>query len=225
MIELNFMTALIIGLTGAGHCISMCGGIAAAVTMGMPNKPQQQWVYLLGYNLGRISAYMVAGLIVSQAVVEVAELAGTSIALISLRIVASIMMVILGLYIGNWWSGLIYIERIGHFLWRYIAPISQLFLPLTSPLKAIPFGFLWGWLPCGLVYSTLTWAAVSGSATDGMVIMFAFGLGTLPAMLAVGAIADKLKSLLKNSYFKRANALFIIIYGMHTGYIAINQIW
>ncbi|SMY31952.1 hypothetical protein PMAL9190_00281 [Photobacterium malacitanum] len=224
MIELNFMTALIIGLTGAGHCISMCGGIAAAVTMGMPNKPQQQWVYLLGYNLGRISAYMVAGLIVSQAVVEVAELAGTSIALISLRIVASIMMVILGLYIGNWWSGLIYIERIGHFLWRYIAPISQLFLPLTSPLKAIPFGFLWGWLPCGLVYSTLTWAAVSGSATDGMVIMFAFGLGTLPAMLAVGAIADKLKSLLKNSYFKRANALFIIIYGMHTGYIAINQI-
>ncbi|OBU12837.1 cytochrome biogenesis protein [Photobacterium aquimaris] len=224
MIELNFMTALVIGLTGAGHCISMCGGIAAAVTMGMPNKPQQQWVYLLCYNLGRISAYMVAGLIVSQAVAEVAELAGTNIVLISLRIVASIMIIILGLYIGNWWSGLIYIERVGHYLWRYIAPITQYFLPLTSPLKAIPFGFLWGWLPCGLVYSTLTWAAVSGSAINGMVIMFAFGLGTLPAMLAVGAIADKLKTLLKNSYFKRANALFIIIYGVHTGYIAINQI-
>ncbi|SMY15507.1 sulfite exporter TauE/SafE family protein [Photobacterium aquimaris] len=224
MIELNFMAAFIIGLTGAGHCISMCGGIAAAVTMGMPNKPQQQWVYLLGYNLGRISAYIVAGLILSQAVIEVAELADASITLISLRIIASIMMIILGLYIGNWWSGLIYIERVGHYLWRYISPITQFFLPLTSPLKAIPFGFLWGWLPCGLVYSTLTWAAVSGSAINGMVIMFAFGLGTLPAMLAVGAIADKLKTLLKNSYFKRANALFIIIYGMHTGYIAINQI-
>ncbi|SMY33065.1 sulfite exporter TauE/SafE family protein [Photobacterium andalusiense] len=224
MIELNFITALVIGLTGAGHCIGMCGGIAAAVTMGMPNKPHQQWVYLLCYNLGRISAYMVAGLIVSQAVAEVVEFSETSIALILLRIIASIMMVILGLYIGNWWSGLIYIERVGHYLWRYIAPITQIFLPLTSPFKAIPFGFLWGWLPCGLVYSTLTWAAVSGSAIDGMTIMFAFGLGTLPAMLAVGAIADKLKLLLKNHYFKRTNALFIIIYGVHTGYIAINQI-
>ncbi len=66
---------------------------------------------------------------------------------------------------------------------------------------------------------------VSGSAINGMTIMLAFGLGTLPAMLAIGTVADKLKLLLQNSYFKRGNALFIIIYGMHTGYIAINQIW
>ncbi|PSV16064.1 cytochrome biogenesis protein [Photobacterium kishitanii] len=225
MIELNFLTALIIGLTGAGHCISMCGGIAAAVTMGMPDKPQHHWIYLLCYNLGRISAYMIAGLIVSQAVAQAATLSNSSSTLILLRILASIMMIILGLYIGKWWSGLTYIERVGHRIWRYIVPITKYFLPLTSPFKAIPFGFLWGWLPCGLVYSTLTWAAVSGSAINGMTIMLAFGLGTLPAMFAIGTVADKLKLLLQNSYFKRGNALFIIIYGMHTGYIAINQIW
>ena len=58
-----------------------------------------------------------------------------------------------------------------------------------------------------------------------MIIMLAFGLGTLPAMLTLGSLANKLKSLLNNSYFKRFNGLFIIIYGMHTGYIAIDQIW
>lgn len=168
---------------------------------------------------------MIAGLIVSQVVVEVSALSGSTNILISLRILASIMMIILGLYIGKWWSGLTHIERIGHVIWRFILPLTKHFLPLTSPLKAIPFGFLWGWLPCGLVYSTLTWAAVSGSAIDGMIIMLAFGLGTLPAMLALGSIADKFKSLLNNSYFKRINGLFIIIYGIHTGYIAINQIW
>lgn len=225
MTELNFVAALLIGLTGAGHCISMCGGIAAAVTIGMPNKPQHHWIYLLYYNLGRISSYMIAGLIVSQVVVEVSALSGSTNILILLRILASIMMIILGLYIGKWWSGLTHIERIGHVIWRFILPLTKHFLPLTSPLKAIPFGFLWGWLPCGLVYSTLTWAAVSGSAIDGMIIMLAFGLGTLPAMLALGSIADKFKSLLNNSYFKRINGLFIIIYGIHTGYIAINQIW
>lgn len=223
MIELNFMTALIIGLSGAGHCISMCGGIAAAVTIGMPDKPQHHWVYLLCYNIGRISAYMIAGLIVSQAVVQVITVSDSTSILILLRILASIMMIILGLYVGKWWSGLTYIERVGHQLWRYIMPIAKHFLPLTSPFKAIPFGFLWGWLPCGLVYSTLTWAAVSGSAMDGMIIMLAFGLGTLPAMLTVGTVADKLKFLLQNSYFKRINGLFIIIYGLHTGYIAIKQ--
>ncbi|MEC6822850.1 sulfite exporter TauE/SafE family protein [Photobacterium piscicola] len=225
MTELNFVAALLIGLTGAGHCISMCGGIAAAVTIGMPNKPQYHWIYLLYYNLGRISSYMIAGLIVSQVIVEISAISNSASILILMRIIASIMMIMLGLYIGKWWSGLTYIERVGHVIWRFILPLTKHFLPLTSPTKAIPFGFLWGWLPCGLVYSTLTWAAVSGSAIDGMIIMLAFGLGTLPAMLALGSIADKLKSLLNNSYFKRINGLFIIIYGIHIGYIAINQIW
>lgn len=225
MIELNFLTALLIGLTGAGHCISMCGGIAAAVTMGMPNKPQHSWIYLVYYNLGRITSYMIAGLLVSQFFVQITSLSQSNNPLILMRIFASLMMIILGLYIGRWWSGLTYIEHIGHVLWRFILPLTKYFLPLTSPFKAIPFGFLWGWLPCGLVYSTLTWAAVSGSAIDGMMIMFAFGLGTLPAMLAIGTMADKLKILLNNTYFKRINGFLIIIYGMHTGYIAINQIW
>lgn len=225
MIELNFLAAFLIGLTGAGHCISMCGGIAAAVTIGISGQPQHHWIYLLCYNVGRISAYMIAGLVVSQAVFQVSTVSGSTSILILLRILASIMMIILGLYIGQWWHGLTYIERVGHILWRYISPLSKHFLPLTSPTKAIPFGFLWGWLPCGLVYSTLTWAAVSGDAMSGMMIMLAFGLGTLPAMMVVGSFANKVKLLLKNNYFKRTNALFIIIYGSHTGYIAINQIW
>ncbi|KXI22663.1 sulfite exporter TauE/SafE family protein [Photobacterium sanguinicancri] len=223
--SIDFYAAFIIGLMGAGHCLGMCGGVAAALTMGMPNQQKNnRWHYLLMYNLGRLLSYTIAGGIIGGAFAGVATLSGSSYALISLRLFASVMMIILALYLGQWWQGLVKIEKVGHILWKRIAPKANTFLPLKSPMAALPFGVLWGWLPCGLVYSTLSWAAVSGSLVSGSLVMLAFGLGTLPAMLVVGGLASQLKQLLSNLYFKRANALLLLGYGIHTGYIAINQI-
>ncbi|MDO6496817.1 sulfite exporter TauE/SafE family protein [Photobacterium sanguinicancri] len=223
--SIDFYAAFIIGLMGAGHCLGMCGGVAAALTMGMPNQQKNnRWHYLLMYNLGRLLSYTIAGGIIGGAFAGVATLTGSSYALISLRLFASVMMIILALYLGQWWQGLVKIEKVGHILWKRIAPKANTFLPLKSPMAALPFGVLWGWLPCGLVYSTLSWAAVSGSLVSGSLVMLAFGLGTLPAMLVVGGLASQLKQLLSNLYFKRANALLLLGYGIHTGYIAINQI-
>ncbi|MDO6543460.1 sulfite exporter TauE/SafE family protein [Photobacterium sanguinicancri] len=223
--SIDFYAAFVIGLMGAGHCLGMCGGVAAALTMGMPNQQKNnRWHYLLMYNLGRLLSYTIAGGIIGGAFAGVATLSGSSYALISLRLFASVMMIILALYLGQWWQGLVKIEKVGHILWKRIAPKANTFLPLKSPMAALPFGVLWGWLPCGLVYSTLSWAAVSGSLVSGSLVMLAFGLGTLPAMLVVGGLASQLKQLLSNLYFKRANALLLLGYGIHTGYIAINQI-
>jgi sulfite exporter TauE/SafE len=124
-------------------------------------------------------------------------------------------MIILALYIGQWWQGLIYIEKLGQYLWRYLSPLSKKLLPLTSVYHALPLGFLWGWLPCGLVYSTLTWAAVSGSAVSGAGIMLAFGLGTLPSMLLVGASASYANKFKQSRTFRQVGALLFLAYGIH----------
>lgn len=222
--NIDFYAAFVIGLMGAGHCLGMCGGVAAALTLGMPGQQQtSRWPYLLCYNTGRLISYGIAGAIIGGAFAGIASLSGYSTALVSLRLFAAIMMILLALYIGQWWQGLTRIERVGQSLWRYISPTAKSLLPLKSPTAALPFGMLWGWLPCGLVYSTLSWAAVSGSAVSGAGVMLAFGLGTLPAMIAVGTMAHQLQNLLKNLYFKRASALMLLIYGLHTGYIAIKQ--
>lgn len=222
--NIDFYAAFAIGLMGAGHCIGMCGGVAAALTLGMPGQERKnRWLYLLAYNVGRIFSYSIAGAIIGGAFAGMAAYSGYSSALISLRLFAAFMMIALALYLGQWWQGITKIERVGQSLWKYISPVAKSFLPLKSPFSALPFGVLWGWLPCGLVYSTLSWAAVSGSAIGGASVMLAFGLGTLPAMLLIGSVAEHAKHILRNLFFKRASALLLLAYGVHTGYIAIKQ--
>ncbi|GAL03604.1 heavy-metal-associated domain (N-terminus) and membrane-bounded cytochrome biogenesis CcycZ-like domainprotein [Photobacterium aphoticum] len=178
----------------------MCGGVAAAVTLGMPGDQQsRRWPYLFCYNAGRLFSYMVAGAIIGGAFAGMANYSGYTSSLVALRLVAAFMMILLALYIGQWWQGVSRIERLGQGLWRQLAPKAQSLLPLKSPFAALPFGALWGWLPCGLVYSTLSWAAVSGGAFSGASVMFAFGLGTLPAMIAVGGMAQQLQKWLKTT--------------------------
>ncbi|UXI02731.1 sulfite exporter TauE/SafE family protein [Photobacterium sp. TY1-4] len=224
-ISTDFIAAFVIGLMGAGHCLGMCGGVAAALTLGIPGQQDtRRWPYLLCYNAGRLISYAIAGAIIGGAFAGMAALSGHATALISLRLLAAVMMILLALYLGQWWQAITHLERLGQYLWRLISPQAKSLLPLKSPAAALPFGLLWGWLPCGLVYSTLSWAAVSGSASSGAAVMLAFGMGTLPAMIAVGSLAQQLQQVLKNLYFKRASALMLLLYGVHTGYIAINQI-
>ncbi|MCM0149521.1 sulfite exporter TauE/SafE family protein [Photobacterium galatheae] len=220
----DFFAAFAIGLLGAGHCLGMCGGIAAAITMGMPGQRQgQRFSFLILYNAGRLASYAIAGALIGGAVAGMASLSGISSALLYLRLGAALMMILLALYIGQWWQGVTKIEILGQSLWRHISPFAKSLLPLKSPFAAFPFGVIWGWLPCGLVYSTLSWAAVAGNAASGAMVMLAFGLGTLPAMLLVGVMAERLKHWLSNQLFKKTSALMLLSYGLHTGYVAIAQ--
>jgi len=67
-------------------------------------------------------------------------------------------MILLGLYLGQWLMWLNRIEALGKYLWQYISPLASKAIPVNSPAKALSLGVIWGWLPGGLVYSTLTWA-------------------------------------------------------------------
>ena len=222
----DFIAALGIGLLGAGHCLGMCSGIASAITFSTDNTQSKTYSFisLLLYNLGRVSSYALAGAIFAGSSSALIIFFGGKEALIYLRLFAAILMLFLALYISRIWFGLLVLEKLGQTIWQHIKPIAQYFLPLKHPALAFPLGFLWGWLPCGLVYSTLSWAASSGSFENGALIMLGFGIGTLPAMLTVGTLSQQLKFTLNHHYFRATSGLLLALFAVHTFYIAIQQL-
>ncbi|OOE75868.1 cbb3-type cytochrome oxidase assembly protein CcoS [Salinivibrio sp. ML290] len=173
-------------------------------------------------DLGRISSYTLAGAMIGGTVASLLALSDLTQHLAVLRLFAAIMMLLLAAYMAQVWNGLSYIERLGSKLWRFISPLTSKLMPLRSPLYAYPFGLVWGWLPCGLVYSALSWAAVAGSASGGGLVMLGFGLGTLPAMLTVGALAERIKPILNNHALRLICATMLALYGFYTAYSALK---
>lgn len=127
---------------------------AFALSFGKSSPP---FDYLLSYNIGRILSYsFIGGLVGSLGYIfKYQFIYAPSV----LKLFSGIFLVLLGSYIGGWWRGLVLLEHAGQSIWRHIAPISQKLMPIRSSLGALCYGVIWGWLPCGLVYSTLnrTW--------------------------------------------------------------------
>lgn len=226
MVNYDFYAALLVGFLGGGHCLTMCGGIVSVFSANIPihhrTSLRYRIPYLVSYNLGRIFSYCLAGALIGFSIQFFAI--KSHIILQLLQLLAGIVLILLGLYIGRWFNGITKIELVGKFGWRYISPLAKKFIPFKHPLSALPFGMIWGWLPCGLVYSTLTWAAASGRPDSGALIMLGFGLGTLPAMLALGIFSERLSTLLNHSLFRTIAALLIIMYGLNMIYTAIRLI-
>jgi hypothetical protein len=207
------LSALILGLLGGGHCLGMCGGLMGALTLAIPAEQRAQRLQLLlAYNFGRIFSYAIAGLLLGLAGWALAS----SPAAMLLRVVAALLLIAMGLYLAGWWSGLTRIEALGRGLWRYIQPLTRRFMPVTSLPRALLLGGLWGWLPCGLVYSTLLWAASQGDALDSAALMLAFGIGTLPVLLATGMAAERVTALLRKQGVRMAGGLLVILFGLWT---------
>ena len=215
MLELAplLVSALILGLLGGGHCLGMCGGLMGALTLAIPKEQQGRRVrLLLAYNLGRVLSYASAGLLLGLAGWA---LAGSPLAT-AMRVVAALLLITMGLYLAGWWSGLTRIERLGRGLWRHIQPVASRLLPVSSLPRALLLGALWGWLPCGLVYSTLLWAASQGNAAHSALLMLAFGVGTWPILMATGLAAERSNALLRKRGVRVAGGLLVILFGLWT---------
>ena len=210
MNEYSWLSAFFVGLAGSVHCVGMFGGIVTSFTFMLP-KNTNQWPYLIAYNAGRIFSYVIAGTFAGLLGASVTSASFLSAQLLPL--LSGIFMILLGLYIANWWRVLTKLEHAGKWLWRLISPYSKLFLPFSTPLHALPYGIIWGWLPCGLVYSSLTWSMTSGSALGGALNMFFFGLGTLPAMLTMGASGATIRLWMTHSITRRLIAVLLIAFG------------
>lgn len=207
------LSALILGLLGGGHCLGMCGGLMGALTLAIPpDQRARRLRLLLAYNLGRILSYAAAGLLIGLAGWAVAS----SPAAMLLRVLAGLLLIAMGLYLAGWWSGLTRIEAVGRHLWRHLQPLASRLMPVSSLPSALLLGAVWGWLPCGLVYSTLLWASSQGSPGESALLMLAFGLGTWPVLLATGMAAERLTALLRRRGVRVAGGLLVILFGIWT---------
>jgi hypothetical protein len=120
------------------------------------------------------------------------------------------MMVAIGLYLAGWLPQLAVVEKIGVPVWKKLEPLGRRLLPVASLPKALAYGLIWGWLPCGLVYFVLVWALTSGNAVQGALTMLAFGLGTLPTLLATGFMTSWLTRFARSTTARQAVGLLII---------------
>ena len=215
MLELapQLLSAFILGLLGGGHCLGMCGGLMGALTLAIPAEQRARRVRLLVmYNLGRVLSYAAIGLLVGLLGWAVASSPGAT----GMRVAAALLLIVMGLYLAGWWSGLTRIERLGRGLWRCIQPVAHRLLPVSTMPRALLLGALWGWLPCGLVYSSLLWAASQGDALHSALLMLAFGLGTWPVLLATGLAAERITTLLRQRGVRMAGGLLVILFGIWT---------
>ncbi len=213
MNELGYVSALGLGLAGAGHCLGMCGGIAAALNLG----GHRSTAVTLAYHGGRITSYTLLGGLLGLAAGSIDISAWT----LGLRYLAGFMLIAMGLYVADWWRGMVWLERAGAHLWRPVQRLSSRWLPVRYWPQGFALGLCWGLMPCGLIYSSLAWAATAQNAATSALMMFLFGVGTLPAMLATSLGADRLQAFLRRRGLKLLIALLLIASGIWTLYLVV----
>lgn len=223
---LPYFSAFIVGLLGGVHCIGMCGGIVSALTFGLPEKSRgsvvSQIPFQLSYNLGRLISYVIAGALMGGLGVLLAGMMPVQVAQQTLLLLAGLFMVLLGLYLAGWWMVLNRVEQLGGALWRRLEPIGRRLMPVHSPSRAFAIGMLWGWVPCGLVYTMLINAVSAGGAAQGAGLMLAFGLGTLPNLLAIGLLAGAAARLARSDTARRVAGVTVMLFGLYTLWSAVR---
>jgi sulfite exporter TauE/SafE len=226
---LSLLPIFLIGLLGGVHCVGMCGGIASAFSVATPSRrPFPVAVAtrtspfsvmadgsprVLAFNAGRIASYMLAG--------ALAGLLGSVPALLNIAALqtagywlANLMLVALGLTLMNVWHGLTRLEAMTQRIWRHVQPLMRRLLPVHSVWQATALGGLWGWVPCGMVYSVLMTALLTGSAAQGAMVMLAFGLGTLPLLFTLGLLGTSMQTWPQQPVVRRLAGLLVLLFGL-----------
>jgi sulfite exporter TauE/SafE len=208
------IAAFALGVLGAPHCVAMCGGVvglakaARGRALPMVGTPRRPSVIVVALHAGRLTSYAVAGLL-AGGLGRFAVSSWQS----ALELAAGLAMIGVGLFLCGLLPAYAKIERLGGPLWRALAPITRRALPLSTPLRALAFGAAWGWLPCGLVYSALALAAVSGSLFQGALAMLAFGVGTLPALVSAHVVLDRVGRVVRGARLRLAGGVLVTMLG------------
>lgn len=212
MTEPGLFYALLLGLLGSAHCLGMCGGISGAIAMGINQSNQRPLLLLSAFNFGRVFSYACAGALLGS----LGWLIDSPVTGLIMRTLAALILILLGLYIARWWTAITHIESLGKHVWQHLQPFSKRLLPVSSLSDALLLGSIWGWLPCGLVYSTLIWSASAADWQTSASLMAAFGIGTIPAMLVTGLLARQLQGILQHRLTQGIAGSLIIGFGVYT---------
>ncbi|MDM8546938.1 sulfite exporter TauE/SafE family protein [Candidatus Venteria ishoeyi] len=215
MLTPSLLTAFTVGLLSSLHCLSMCGSIMGALSFALPSQTQQRWwylsAYILIYNIGRIGSYIIIGALLGQVSETLIKQMFLHDGHQLLSVLTIVMMLMIGLYLGGWFSQLVQLEKIGKPIWRYLEPLGRRLMPVDTLPKALAYGTVWGWMPCGIVYTMLLMAVTLGSAIDSALFMLVFGLGTLPTLLASGLFTSRLYHFARNPTIRRWIGSLIVL--------------
>jgi len=199
----------------------MCGSIIGTLSFSLKpeirNNKSKMMTFIFSYNFGRIFSYMLAGLIIGIIESTLTLPLGEEHDHRFLEIISALIITGAGFYIAGWFPSFAYIEKTGSRFWKTIEPYGRKLIPVATLSQAFLFGMVWGWIPCGLVYTALALAATSGDIITSILIMLAFGLGTLPAVASTGIIS---------TFISRINSLHSTkkIVGMLLVFVAIISV-
>jgi len=194
--------AFLMGLMGSGHCMAMCGGISSALGLSHPDKKAPA----LLYQFGRITSYTFAGLIVAAFGIWIPVEVGMALRLFTAFILVGVVLYMMGVT-----QAITKLELLGQPLWRRLQPAIKKLGKPTTYYQYWLAGILWGWLPCGLVYSALALAVTSQGLHTAPLIMLSFGLGTLPSMLSLNFAGHQLGILGKRPAIRIIGGLFLLL--------------
>ena len=211
------------GFAGSAHCFVMCGGMAAALGMrARAIRTGNVVAHTLLQQSGRILGYASVGALVGALSQGASALTPLNRAEAPLRIAAAVITLLVALRVlsgRNWLAGL---ERLGSKLWRRLQPLIQRTIQGGRWYHTLLLGLLWGWLPCGMVYSALLLAATTGSSMLGAGVMLSFGLGTLPALLASSLLAAHLPSMTGLPVVRALSGALLVIFAV---WMLLPQVW
>lgn len=222
---ISLWAALIAGLSGSAHCFAMCGGLAGALGMRAraTSSGRSAGMNALAYHVGRIGGYMLAGALCGtfgaglQSALNLARLS------VGLRIASGILLMLVAARILFAWNLLAWLDGLGARFWRRLQPAAHRAARSSGLGSALSLGLMWGWLPCGLVYSMLLFAALSGTALRGAMIMAAFGAGTLPSMLGSTLLASRLQAWVSKRWPRLVSGVVLLMFGMWMALAAIGH--
>lgn len=205
-----------VGLLGGVHCVGMCGALVTA--FGISDFGPKSTTRLLTLNVGRMFTYTLLGAVAGLVGHGFSQLFAIPVAL---YIFAQIMLIGLGLYLAGWRSFIPYIEQYGKAGWQALQPVLGKVIPPKTGKQTLFAGMIWGFIPCGLVYSALSSALLSGNPIEGGLAMLAFWLGTLPNLLVIGRFSFVLRKWMQNKMVKKAAGVLVCLLGVY----GLSHLW
>ena len=206
-----FLAAFSMGLFGSPHCLGMCGGIVTAFGLSMQHvSDSKKNGLILTYHVGRLISYSLLGLIASFVGVTIFQsiMSNSAPRIVLGAVLMLIGLAMLGLPLFN------HLEKVGMRFWQSLAPLRKKVFPIDSFGKALFAGLLWGFLPCGLVYGALMMAIAGNNIATGAALMFVFGLGTMPMLIATQKTVGMLQSSIKNFRLRQINGVIMMLSGL-----------
>jgi sulfite exporter TauE/SafE len=191
---MEYILLFVSGLLSSMHCLGMCGCFVTAYSVNLKGNSSQKAISHLLYSFGRITTYSFLGAImgfIGSNLYFLSSMAGVQN---YVTIFAGVMMVWLGLSMSGILPKIQFLDKLGSYFLKYSQKYFNVLMKKQGMFFTYPLGVILGFLPCCLLYTVELQAMMTGSPLKGALSMFAFGLGTIPAMFSFGMIVNIIDS-------------------------------